>query len=319
MNIIKFKNIKKSITQVRFKYLLGEIQLGNWRPRLLVSTPDSFVLDAYPSAPDLLFAELTDELEGMLCRKVDSARFPLGIGKYGRFLRYVPQADVLYYVTINGEFDQYIRKFSTKSRQNLTRSVRKFLEEKPGLNRCDVFTTPEEMPRFHLEATEISKKTYQTRLLGSGLPATATFLQAMCKTASEGRARGYLLYSGEQAIAFAWCRQENASLVYDVVGYLPEFASSSPGTVLLYLILQDLFKLGCYEILDFGPGEAQYKSMFSTHRQAFIDAYLFRSTLKNSALVRGHYFLSNFSSTVGSMLEKMGVKRKIKSLIRLLK
>lgn len=319
MPTAEIKNIRTTIANVRLKYLLGEIQLGNWRPKLSVSTPACFVLDDYPSAPEQLFAELSDELEGMLCRKVDSSRFPLGIGKYGDFLRYVPQADVLYYVLISGEFDQYIRKFSTKSRQNLTRSVRKFLEEKPGINRCEVFTTPEEVTRFHAEASEISKKTYQTRLLGSGLPATKGFLQAMCKTASEGRARGYLLYSGEQAIAFAWCRQERTSLVYDVVGYLPEFANASPGTVLLYLILQDLFQLRCYEILDFGPGEAQYKSMFSTNRQEFIDTYLFRSTLKNLVLVKTHYFLLNFSSTVGNALEKIGVKKKIKSFIRSLK
>lgn len=311
--------LKKSLLQVRLKYLLGEIQLGNWRPKLLVITPHNFFLEDYPPSAAQLLAELPLEAEGIFCRKIDAARFPEGIGKYDKFLRYIPQTDVLYYVSINGTFEQYIRKFSTKSRQNLTRSVRKFLEGNSGTNRIEVFSTPEEISRFHTEASEISRKTYQTRLLGSGLPETEAFLQAMRTLALEGRARGYLLRAGEQAIAFAWCRQENSSLIYDIVGYLPEFANLSPGTVLLYLMLQDIFQSGAYEILDFGPGEAQYKSMFSTDRQEFIDTYFFRPSFKRMALIQTHYSLSKLSSGIGNQLEKIGLKKKLKSLIRTLK
>lgn len=310
---------ERSLRRVRLKFLLGELVLAAWWPRLLVADPRRFGVAAWPDAPETLRAALPADADGYLCRKVDAQRFAPGVGRYGDWLRYVPQIDVLHYVELSGSFEDYLKKFSTKPRQNLMRSVRRFLERDPGRNGCEVYTAPDAMARFHAEALAISQQTYQTRLLDSGLPAEADFRCEMVAAAERGEARGYLLRDGARAIAFAWCRRQDERLIYDIVGYLPECASLSPGTVLLYLILQDLFRDGSFAILDFGPGEAQYKSMFATHRQSFADVYLFRPTLRHHALARLHCRLAGFSSAAGSMLERFGLKKRIKSFIRSLK
>jgi hypothetical protein len=308
-----------SLSRPRLKFLLGELVLGSWRPHLLVADPLEFGVVGWPDAPEIMQAALPADVDGFLCRKVDVQRFAPGIGRYGDFICYVQYHDVLHYVEIAGSFEDYLKRFSPKPRGNLARSVRHFLARDPQRNSCEIYTTPEEMARFQQEAAAISQETYQTRLLGSGFRSDAESLRGMVAAAERGDARGYLLRDGERAIAFAWCRRKGSSLVYDTIGYLPEFAKLSPGSVLLYLILEDLFSTHRYGILDFGPGEAQYKSMFGTGRYEFEDVYLFRRKLRHRALVSAHYRLGNLSSDVGAMLERHGLKKKIKKLIRILR
>lgn len=305
-----------SLLRPRLKFMLGELLLGSWRPQLLVADPLRFGLADWPDAPPLMQAALPAEADGFLCRKVDAQRFEPGIGAYGDFIRYVRYRDVLHYVEIAGSFDDYLQRFSSKSRQTLSRKVRRFLERDPQRNGCEIYTAAADMPRFHAEAAAISQQTYQTRLLDAGLPADAEFLQGMVAAAERGDARGYLLRDGERAIAFAWCRRHGDSLFYDTPGYLPDSAGLSPGNVLLYLILQDVFGCGRYAILDFGPGEAQYKATFATHRQEFEDVYLLRPTLRHRLLASLHYRLGNLSSDIGAVLERYGLKKRIKNLIR---
>lgn len=308
-----------SLLHPRLKFMLGELLLGSWRPQLLVADPMRFGLAEWPDAPSLMRAALPAGADGFLCRKVDASRFEPGIGVYGDFIRYVRYRDVLHYVEIAGSFDDYLKRFSAKSRQNLTRSVRRFLERDPQRNGCEIYTAAADMQYFQREAAAISQQTYQTRLLDAGLPADAEFLQGMLAAAERGEARGYLLRDGDRAIAFAWCRSHGDNLVYDIIGYLPDSASLSPGNVLLYLILQDVFSNGHYAILDFGPGEAQYKSMFATHRQEFQDVYLLRDSLQHRLLLRLHYRLGTISADVGALLERYGLKKRIKQLIRSLR
>lgn len=312
-------SIQTTLQPVRLKYAIGEWVVGSWRPRLVVADPPRFGLDAWPDPPDALVASLPANAEGFFCRKVNADRFPVGVGAYGRLLRYVRYRDVLHYVDLSGSFDGYLGRFSPKSRQNLTRSVRRFQERHPEKEVCRVYRSPEEMAEFQAEAVAISRQTYQTRLLDAGLPADANFLAALVAAASRGEARGYLLRDGETAIAFAWCQKKGARLVYDIIGYLPEHAKLSPGTVLLYLILRDAFADEDLDMVDFGPGEAQYKAMFATHHQEFVDVYLFRPGLRNRFLVSAHRHMEASSSAMGDLLERLGLKKWLKGLMRALR
>lgn len=303
----------------RLKYLLGELVLASWKP-LLAQVPGP-VVGVRPALPELamLADALPAEADGYLFRKLDATQLPPGISRHGPYLAYVPYRDVLYYVTLEGSFEDYLKTFSAKARQNLNRSVKRFLERDPVRNREQRFDHPDAMAEFHQRAVGISARTYQARLLDSGLPASERFLQGMIDLAQTGHAQGYLLHQGDEAVAFAWCRGQDSRLIYDVVGYLQEHASSSPGSVLLYLILKQAFAEQRYRIFDFGPGESQYKAMFATHRQEFIDVYLFRNTWGNRLRLSAYHHLARLSGGVGAWLESVGLKKRIKSLMRRLK
>ena len=101
-----------------------------------------------------------------------------------------------------------------------------------------------------------------------------------------------------------------------MIGYLPQHADQSPGTVLLYLILEDLFALDRYRILDFGSGSAFYKEAFATGCLEFADCYLLRPSWTHHCRVRLHWWTERFSESVGAWLDRVGLKKKIRMLMR---
>lgn len=303
------------LAPVRFKYLLGEILLTSWRPSLWTIQPPSADASAWPQAADVPPDQLPADAVGYCCRQTALDRFPVGVTRFGPWLCYVPRRERLYFVKLSGNFAGYLGLRSAKSRYNLKRSVKQF-QDRNLTPILEVFSAPEEMAGFHQTAATISRQTYQSQLLHSGLPDSASFRASMEEKARQGEARGYVLKDQGEAIAFAWCTSKGTRLTYDVIGYLPQHAQSSPGTVLLYLILEDLFRLGRFEIFDFGIGEAAYKSAFATDQLNFSDAYLFRNSLRHRLLVSLHWNSERFSAAVGAWLERKGLKKKIRALIR---
>lgn len=304
-------------TRVALKYQLGEFVLCTWRPHCLVLNPVAFSALDWPEPPLVLATRLTAPVEGVLCRKVDAGRFRVGLSRHGALLAYVRQVDVLY--TIDGRltWDVYLKTLSSKARQNIQRTVRKYAAKQGDEPYFEEFRDPAAMAGFHREAHAISQQTYQSRLLKAGLPGTSSFVEHMQALASAGRARGYLLKDAGKSIAFAWCSlNPDGRLSYEVVGYLPEWAPWSPGTILLYRILEHGFATQQFKLLDFGPGEAQYKSVFATDRVQYADVFFFRDTLKHRALTGFHRSMTGFSDHVVHFLDRLGWKAQIKKWLR---
>lgn len=305
-----------TVNRVTLKFLVGEFVLATWRPDCLVMAPAEFNHPGWPEPPGVMERYLSRGLDALLCRKVDAERFPVGISRYGAFLSYVRQKDVLYLVDADRPWEAYLKTLSTKARQNIQRSVRKYAARQGELAHFQAFRRPEEILDFHREALNISRKTYQSRLLKAGLPDRPEFIEHLQALAREGRARGYLLRDAGKPVAFAWCSLSKDRLAYEVVGYLPEMAAWSPGTVLLYKILELGFASQDFKLVDFGPGEAQYKSVFATDRLVYEDVYLFRASVKNRILLHAHRGLAMVSDGLVRLLERLGWKAAIKKWLR---
>lgn len=302
--------------RVGLRFLLGEWSPGTWRPQLSIVEPQALDAVAPPLEPKAYEALLHPDADGVLCRRVEASGMEVGVGRYGPWLRYVRSRDVHHFIEVQPSWDSYFTQFTGKSRQNLRRSVKRFTERQNGSTGVELITSPDEIARFHREALQISEQTYQHKLLKSGLPSSDSFRAHLDQLAREGRARGYLLRDAGQPIAYAWCSLSEEVFKYEVVGYLPEAADLSPGTVLLCHIVEDAHSLPGCRFIDFGPGEAQYKSMFANRKVEYVDLYLFRMTWRNLLLVGLHRGLSLFSEGLGRLLETLGLKARIKRLMR---
>jgi hypothetical protein len=82
------------------------------------------------------------------------------------------------------------------------------------------------------------------------------------------------------------------------------------------LSLERLFSSDRFRILDFGAGETEYKSRFSTGRAMCADIIYFRWSFRNVVAVAAHALLSLLSFCAGRVLEKMGLKNRLRSFIR---
>lgn len=302
---------------IRIKFSLGELNLRDWRPELIVIEPSDSINETMQlPSPDELVEKLTKDADGFLARRVANDGCYEGISKKGQFLLYAQPTTQHFLVELHSSFDEYISKFSPKTRQNITRSVRKLETNNPNEEIFHKFRTPDEIKFFITEAIKISNQTYQARLLKSGIPSTTKFIDSATDLAAKGNARGYLLKSNGKFIAFAWCRIEGARQIYDVIGYLPEHGKHSPGTVLLYLIIKSIFMEGRISIFDFGPGYSSYKEIFSNCHIHYKDILVVRDKLTNKIILETHRACETLSKTTGDLLFQIGIKEKIKRILR---
>ena len=121
---------------------------------------------------------------------------------------------------------------------------------------------------------------------------------------------------GDRPVAYSYCLHIDGLILSQFLGYDPAYARLSPGTVLLWGVMEHLFTEGRYRLFDFGQGYSQYKELFSTGNTRCADMYYLRRTLKNVLVIRLHSGMDRLSSHAGNMLHRIGLKTKTKKLLR---
>ena len=170
------------------------------------------------------------------------------------------------------------------------------------------------MEEFHGIASEVSRKTYQARLLEFRVAGD----RPVPPGAGPGRRGPRIrpLQGRQSRSAYIFCPSQDGTLLYQSVGYDPEFEQWSPGTVLQYLVLESLFAEGRFQTFDFTEGKGAHKEFFANRSILCADIFYFRKALKNFLVVGLHAGL--FSASRGStrLLDRLGMSRRVKKLIR---
>lgn len=208
---------------------------------------------------------------------------------------FVRQVYHRFYARLDGDFDAYLAGFSAKSRSTLRRKVRRLAERSGGSLDLRCYRTPEEMDEFHRQARIVSARSYQERLLDAGLPDGEEARAEMRALAARDAARGCTLHVDGRPISYLYAPAEGPTLIYLYLGYDPDFADLSPGTVLQFEAMRQLMEEGRFRLFDFTEGEGQHKRLFSTGEVACVDLLLVRPTIAN--LLAGHA-LAAFDASV---------------------
>ena len=190
-----------------------------------------------------------------------------------------------HYIAMDGSFEDYLARFSGKTRGTLRRKSRKFAQADGGTIDVRSYSSPEEVSRFLDLALPLSEKTYQARLLDAGLPGSEQARAAMLADAAADRMRCFLLFLHGEPVAYLSLPVRGDTLVYAHLGYDPAHADLSPGTVLQMEALRMLFAEGRFRFFDFTEGEGAHKALFGTHAIACCSFVLLRPTLANRVLL----------------------------------
>lgn len=310
--------LKKWFKQsISFTTRLGEISLFTWPLDAYVLKAHFTKLSAHPTIPAELSALFKDSVDVVVMRShpVNTPLLPR-LSILPQAIRYVPANYQRYWVVFDGDFENYLKKFSSKSRNTLLRKVRKFAEFSGGEIDWREYCKPEEMREFYKLAGEVSQKTYQERLLDCGLPTDQKFQDNMLALAAEDSIRGYLLFHQKKPIAYIYCPVRDGIALYEYVGHDPEYQRWSPGTLLQYFALQCLFTANHIRIFDFTEGEGAHKAFFATNNQYCADIYYFRRTWCNFSKVALHVSSDRLSRGIVQVLDRLGVKATVKKLLR---
>jgi hypothetical protein len=259
------------------------------------------------------------------------------LSRTSKFLSYVPIQYPRYYADLTEPFGEYKKKFSPKTLSTIRRKVRRFTDHCGGEIRWKVYKSFSDMREFHRLARSVSEQTYQERLMGKGLPNDEKFVQLAEGLAEQERVRGYILFDGERPVAYLFFPIRDGVLLYQYLGYDREYASWSVGTILMWIVLEDIFEDPRFHMLDFTeggysgfvrneippledqkspPGESDQKRQFATHSVACANVYFLRRSLRNELLVQAHRFTNYLSKSSGTLLKVFGLKAKIRRIIR---
>jgi CelD/BcsL family acetyltransferase involved in cellulose biosynthesis len=232
------------------------------------------------------------------------------------YLRYVPGVTVHYFIEPGSSFNEYLHQMPRKHRQELLRKRRRFVEHSGGEIDLRSYRSLPEARMFYPLACDISRKTYQHKLLDVGLPETASFEADQLNRAGRDAMRGYLLFHRGTAIAYACGTVMEDCLRFRCIGYDPAFRDLSPGIVLIYEALRSAIGEGCFATIDFGFGEAQYKRAFATGALRCATVFFFRPTARHLIMIAAHRACIAASDACAAIANRLGIKDRIKRHLR---
>jgi CelD/BcsL family acetyltransferase involved in cellulose biosynthesis len=203
-------------------------------------------------------------------------------------------------------FEQYLQQnFKAKTRYNLRRQVRRLREHGRGALELVRIENGAQVPEF-LDAavplTAADHERYRGRFFR--LQNDAVEQEKLYAAAGNGILRSYLLRCGGQVVAYVKGFQQYETFYYHQIGFDERLAPYSPGIVMMYLMLEDLFVHGAPRRVNLYWGDSAYKQQFGNQRERMGRLVLLRNTLANRALVGSHatlrYFLSKAKNALGA-------------------
>lgn len=249
------------------------------------------------SVPLHLVPQLRGELSGWLV--VERQR-------YRR--HYLPMAD--------RTFEDWWAGFSAKTRSTLARKEKRLARELGEGMAIRSYRTPAEIATFMEIAGALSERTYQARLLQAGLPTGAEGVSRALAFAEADEIRCALLFAGDRAVAYLYMPVEHGVLIYGFLGYDPEFAALSPGTVLHIEAMRRLFAEQRFRLFDFTEGDGAHKAQFGRGSVECADLIVLRRSLRNRAALLVIRTLDIVAEGGKAVLERTGLRARASALFR---
>lgn len=295
---------------------VGGRTLGHVRRRLRVVPHD---LDAVlAEAPAAMPPAAHD---GWLLRSLPAARLPelraRLDGWLDGWLVAVRQLYPRHYIAMEGRsFDGWWQGFSSKTRSTLSRKARRLAEQVEGGFTVRAYRSVDEIRAFMALAVPLSERTYQARLMQAGLPTGEADIATAVAAAEADDVRAFLLFAGERAIAYLYLPVERDILVYAHLGYDPDFAELSPGTVLHVEAMRALFAEDRFRAFDFTEGDGAHKAQFGRESIACADVLVLRPTPRNRAALAAMRGVDAAAARGKAWLDRLGLRARAKALLR---
>jgi CelD/BcsL family acetyltransferase involved in cellulose biosynthesis len=106
--------------------------------------------------------------------------------------------------------------------------------------------------------------------------------------------------------------------IYSYLGYDPDYKKYSVGTILQYLVLEDLFSEDKSRglIFDFGSGQSEHKRFFSSDKIDCADYLILKNNAVNRLTISMHCINRKVNEVAANLLEAVGVKKTFKQCLR---
>ena len=215
-----------------------------------------------------------------------------------------------YMLVMPESFERYLSSLRPKSRGNLRRQVSKLEAAAGNALALRRYSQPEAMDELIAHVAVIWNKSWHSKF--GGAPPAAAFLKGLARA---GWVRSYVLFARQEPVAFVVGYQYKGRYYYESTAYDPGWQQYSPGAVLTWLMLEDLFSRDRPSVVDFGFGYNQYKEVLGNQPE---DRAEMRMPLSNhgAAIVRCIVALQWVYRTGKAAAAATGLAGRLRSLRR---
>jgi hypothetical protein len=235
-----------------------------------------------PELSEVLFREIMNPLKNGQADLVrfnylamDSYLYRLVDTRPGFFSRdRFPVVNTHWRMTVPPTIDDFYKSRSSKHRSWLRRMERLLVKDYPEEVKYACYKTGGELDQVFTDAETIAKKTYQ-RDIKVGFVDNEETRKVYALLVKKGRLRAYFTYIRNEPSAFWIGELYGNTFTLFSTGYEPVFRKYELGTVLFLKMLEDLCTLGVVQYLDFGFGDASYKSRFGdqSRQEAIVNIF----------------------------------------------
>lgn len=190
-------------------------------------------------------------------------------------------------------WETYLASLSANTRSTLRRKFARLKKKTADTLICRRFREVGEMEELARYLADLWPKTWQ----GQSGKGPAPSLPVLKHFAQHGWVRSYVLLVKEQPIACVVGYQYRGTYYYESPGYDPAWREHSPGIVLNYLLLEDLFVVDPPRVVDFGFGYNQYKETLGNRPEDRGFLWMPLSS-KGRILAAGGYVLERLYSMI---------------------
>ena len=217
--------------------------------------------------------------------------------------------------TLCDSYDAWLKTLRGKTRGKILRKVRSLYKNYPNQVNFTKITNTKCLPEFIKYLNELYPKTWQARTFGPKKRNSKNDNIFLTNIARKGWLRSYLLHISDKPVAFLIAFQYNDVFLHAECGYDPEFSKQGVGSVLNYLMLQDLYELNKPDELDFGFGENEYKKILGNRANNAFEAYITQPNLLGF-LVRVQQYLNHLEERIRQFLIKSRLDNVIRKILK---
>ena len=187
-------------------------------------------------------------------------------------------------LSLKESFEAFLSMYSKKERYNLKRQCRLAREASGGELTLKRIASADDVEFFVTSSRQILNNSWKSNLGETDIFFSMDRCSEYSILAQNGLLRSYILLGNSEPWAFVLGYQWGGIFHYSNVAYDESRANLSPGTVLFYLMLEDLHFNNKPEILNFGIGNSFYKRRFGTEISSDCTLFIARKNIKNKLL-----------------------------------
>ena len=220
------------------------------------------------------------------------------------------------YIDFSGDYNHYLSQLSSSTRSDLKRTQKRFVSAVNGQYKTICYQSPEEVSAFLDAAMIVSALTYQFQLLGAGLRDRNVLENRYLTTAKLGWFRSYILFVDQKPVAFQVGHLYQECYYAQEIGYDPDWAKLQVGIFLHTEITSNLLAIpDLVKRFDFGNDDNTHKQRLSNAEAIEKYVYLIPRHWQNDLFVFTMKTTNRLSASVGRLLNKYGLRKRVRQLL----